>query len=66
MPIIAAAAAKALLPILVQSGTKMLADIVDKNLPGAGAVVREIANALGTDASAEAIVKSYQGQSRRR
>lgn len=59
MPLIAAAAAT-LLPILRQAGTRVLADIVDKNLPGAGGIVRELGNALGTEPTPGAIVARYK------
>lgn len=56
LPIVAAA----ILPILKQAGTQVLADIIEKKKPGAGAVVEALGGALGIpNPTAGAIVEAY-------
>ena len=58
LPILAAASV--IEPILAEAGTTVLARIIQKKLPGAGGVVRELATALGVKATPEAIAAAYK------
>ena len=50
-----------LAPILIQAGTKVLADIIGKNSPAAAVVVDKLGAALGTvNATPEAIVEKFK------
>lgn len=54
------AAASLLLPILVNAGTDLLADIVRKKSPAAGKVVEKVGRAIGTDPTPKAIVAAHK------
>ncbi len=60
MPALLAAAARRLFPILVQSGSGLLANIVRRRAPGVATVIEKISGAFGTDATADAIADRFE------
>ncbi len=60
MPALLAAAARRLFPILVQSGSGFLANIVRRRAPGVATVIEKISGAFGTAATADAIADRFE------
>ena len=60
MPALLAAAARRLFPILVQSGSGFLADIVRQRAPGVATVIEKISGTFGTAATADAIADRFE------